>query len=91
VLALAQRKPWLLRPLLMHALSRALPPPREIDPAERLGIRLSALRTPERAWPAFATVLTAASRGEIAPDEALRLTRRIARQLRAERRRQSPR
>jgi uncharacterized protein YjiS (DUF1127 family) len=86
VLALARRKPWLLRPLLMHALSQALPPLREIDPAERLGIRLSSLHAPEQAWRALATVLTAVSCGDIAPTEAAGIARRVRARLRALRR-----
>jgi len=83
VLALARRKPWLLRPLLLQV----LPPRRAIDPAERLGIRVSSLRTAEDFWRLLRTLLAAVSRGDIAPAEALRIARRVRARLRALRRR----
>jgi hypothetical protein len=42
VLAVAKRRPWLLRPLLAQALPL---PRRAIDPAEQLGISVASLRT----------------------------------------------
>src|SRR6266851_4804990 len=82
VLALARRKPWLLRPLLLQV----LPPRRAIDPAERLGIRVSALRTADDFRRALRRVLAAVSRGDIAPAEALHIARRVRARLRALRR-----
>ncbi len=74
-LALLDRKPWLWRPLL----AQVLPPRRAIDPAERLGIRLASLRTPEDVQRVVRKIWAALSRGEIAPAEAARLSRRVLR------------
>ena len=86
-LALLDRKPWLWRPLL----AQVLPPRRAIDPAERLGIRLASLRTEEDVQRAVRKIWAALSRGEIAPAEAARLSRRVLRAVqrleRTERRR----
>jgi hypothetical protein len=64
-----------------------LPPARPIDPAERIGLRIASVRTPEQVWRALDKALQAASRGEIAPAEAARIMPRIEARLRAERRR----
>jgi hypothetical protein len=80
---LIDRKPHLLRPLA----AQLLPPPlAAIDPAERLAIDLSSLRTVEDFRQVLLTVLAAAARGEIAPAEAARLARRVRTRLRAVRR-----
>ena len=81
--ALFHRQPWQLRRLL----ARILPPARPIDPAERIGLRIASVRTPEQVWRALDKAFQAASRGEIAPAEAARIMRRIEARLRAERRR----
>jgi Family of unknown function (DUF5681) len=71
LLNLLERKPDLLRPLA----AQVLPPPRAVtDPAERLGINLSSLRTVEDFWQVLVTVMTAVARGQIAPAEAARRT-----------------
>src|SRR5436309_8048324 len=44
--AVAKRRPWLLRPLLMQVMPPPLPAQ---DPAERLGVRPEAVQTPEEA------------------------------------------
>ena len=82
VLALFDRKPHLLR-----ALTEQLLPPRAraIPPAERIGIDLAAIRTPEAAAEALSVTLAATSRGEIAPREALRIARQLRRRLRSTR------
>src|ERR1700758_2967389 len=80
---LLDRKPDLLRPLA----AQVLPPPlASIDPAERLGIDLSSLRTVEDFRRVLCAVLVAISRGEIAPVEAARIARRGRPRLRAVRR-----
>jgi hypothetical protein len=80
---LLDRKPYLLRPLA----AQLLPPPlRTIDPAERLGIDLASLRTVEDVRKVLARVWTAISRGEIAPVEGARVTRRMRGRLRVLRR-----
>jgi hypothetical protein len=85
VLAVTRRQPW-----LFHSLVRqVLPPARPIDPAERIGLRIASVRTPEQVWRALDKALQAASRGEIAPAEAARIMRRIEARLRAERRRRA--
>jgi hypothetical protein len=56
------------------------------DPAERLGIDLTSLRTVEDLRHGLSTVLAAVSRGEIAPAEAARIARRGRARLRAVRR-----
>ena len=83
VLAVTRRQPWLFRSLVRQV----LPPARPIDPAERIGLRIASVRTPEQVWRALDKALQAASRGEIAPAEAARIMRRIEARLRAERRR----
>src|SRR6516225_9946563 len=63
---LLDRKPYLLRPLA----AQLLPPPRTaIDPAKRLGIDLSSMRTAEDIRWVMPTVLSAIARGEITPAE----------------------
>ncbi len=80
---LLDRKPHLLRPLA----TQLLPPPRAArDPAEHLGIDLSLLRTIEDIQQVLPRVLAAVSRGEIAPAEAARITRRVRARMRADRR-----
>jgi hypothetical protein len=82
-LAVAKRRPWLLRPLL----AQALPPPRRaIDPAEQLGISVASLRTAADVQQALLAVLAAVSAAEIGPGEAGRIARRIRTRLRAIRR-----
>ncbi len=71
---LLDRKPHLLRPLV----AQLLPPPlTSIDPAERLGIDLSSLRTAEDISQVLTNVLAAVARGEIAPAEGARIARRV--------------
>jgi hypothetical protein len=80
---LLDRKPQLLRPLA----AQLLPPPlAAIDPAERLGIDLTSLRTAEDFRQVLSTVLAAVSRGEIAPAQAARIARRGRARLRTVRR-----
>jgi hypothetical protein len=80
---LLDRKPHLLRPLVQQL----LPPPRApIDPATRLGINLSSLRTVEDFQRVLPTVLAAIARGEITPSEGERVARRVRTRLRAIRR-----
>jgi hypothetical protein len=79
---LLDRKPHLLRPLA----AQVLPPLAAIDPAERLGIELSSLRTAEDFRQVLAAVLAAISRGKIAPAEAVRIARRARARLRTVRR-----
>lgn len=80
---LLDRKPHLLRPLA----AQLLPPPRPaIDPAARLGIDLSSLRTADDLRQVAAAVLAAVARGGIAPGEGARLVRRARTRLRAVRR-----
>jgi len=71
---LLDRKPDLLRPLAAQLLS---PPLAATDPAERLGIDLSSLRTVEDFRQVLATVMTAVACGQIAPAEAARVARRV--------------
>jgi hypothetical protein len=80
--ALLDRKPYLLRSLA----AQLLPPLAPADPAERLGIDLSALRTAEHFQKALRTAWAAVARGEIAPAEALRIARGVRARLRARRR-----
>jgi hypothetical protein len=76
---LLDRKPHLLRLLA----DQLLPPPRvSIDPAKRLGIDLSSLRTAEDCRWVMPTVLAAIARGEIAPAEGADIARRVRAQLR---------
>ena len=80
---LLDRKPHLLRPLAV----KLLPPPlSDRDPAERVGIDLSLVRTGEDCRAVLSTVLTAIARGEIAPAEGARIARRVRARLRALRR-----
>jgi hypothetical protein len=82
-LAVAERRPWLLRPLLL-----ALPPPRVSaqDPAERIGVRPEAVQTPEEARRVLIAVWKALSRGEIGTGEAAHIARRVRARLRLQRR-----
>ena len=77
------RKPHLLRPLAVQLLP---PPLSDRDPAERVGIDLSLVRTGEDCRAVLSTVLTAIARGEIAPAEGARIARRVRTRLRALRR-----
>lgn len=78
--ALIGKKPHLLRALA----AQLLPPPIAArDPAERLGIDLLLLRTPEEARHCLSSVFAALSRGEIAPAEAGRIARRVRTRRRA--------
>jgi hypothetical protein len=80
---LLDRKPYLLRPLV----AQLLPPPLDaVDPAERLGIDLRALRTAEDCRQVLATVLAAISGGEITPGGGARIARRVRARLRTIRR-----
>ena len=83
VSALFDRRPHLLPPLAMLALP---PPVRPVPPADRIGLDLAAVRTPQDAAQALSAALAATSRGEIAPAEALRIARQVRRRLRAGRR-----
>src|SRR6266446_4282360 len=77
---LLDRKPHLLRPLA----AQLLPPPlASIDPAVRLGIDLSSLRTAEDFRWVLSSVLAAIARGEIAPAEGVRIARRVRARRRA--------
>jgi hypothetical protein len=80
---LLDRKPHLLRPLAVQLLP---PPLSNRDPAERVGIDLSSVRTEEDCRPMLSTVLTAIARGEIVPAEGARIARRVRARLRALRR-----
>ena len=76
---LLDRKPHLLR-----ALADQILPPRRvaIDPAKRLGIDLSSIRTAEDCRWVMPTVLAAIARGEISPSEGADIARRVRTQLR---------
>jgi hypothetical protein len=80
---LIDRKPHLLRSPAVQLLP---PPLTRVDPAERLGIDLSSLRTVEDCRQVLATVPAAIARGEIAPAEGARIARRVDGWLRALRR-----
>lgn len=80
---LLDRKPHLLRALVLQLLP---PPLAAVDPAERLGIELSSLRTVEDFRRLLPTVLAGIASGKIAPAEGARLARRVRGQLRAIRR-----
>jgi hypothetical protein len=82
-LAVAKRRPWLLRPLLL-----ALLPPRVSarDPAERIGVRPEAVQTPEDAGRVLSEVWEAVGRGEIGTAEAAHIARRVRGRLRLQRR-----
>jgi hypothetical protein len=58
-----------------------LPPIASVDPAERLGIDLSSLRTEEDVLPALRTALSAVAHGEIAPAAAAHIARRVGARL----------
>ena len=80
---LLDRKPHLLRLLA----AQLLPPPlTAIDPAARLRIDLSSLRTVEDLRQVLATVLAAVARGDITPAEAAHIAERVDARLRATRR-----
>jgi Family of unknown function (DUF5681) len=71
---LLDRKPHLLLPLA----AQLLPPPRAaVDPAKRLGIDFSSMRTVEDCKWVIPTVLAAISRGEITPAEGADIARRV--------------
>jgi hypothetical protein len=75
------------KPHLLHALAaQLLPTIAVLDPAERIGIDLSLLRTSDDVQQALCTAWAAVSRGEIAPAEAARVARRVRTRLRALRR-----
>jgi len=80
---LLDRKPHLLRPLVLQLLPPPLAP---VDPAERLGIDLSSLRTVEDFQRLLPIVLAGIASGKIAPAEGARLARRLHGRLRAIRR-----
>jgi hypothetical protein len=80
---LIDRKPHLLRPLAGQLLS---PPLASIDPAERLGIDLSSLRTAEDFFQVLTSLLTAMARGEITFAEDAQIAERVDARLRASRR-----
>jgi hypothetical protein len=80
--AVAKRRPWLLRPLLMQIM---LPPLAAQDPAERLGVRPEAVQTPEQARRVLIAVWAALARGEIGTGEAARIARRVRARLRLQR------
>jgi hypothetical protein len=80
---LLDRKPHLLRPLA----AQLLPPPLAAnDPAARLGIDLSSLRTFGDLRQVLSTVLAAVAHGDIAPAEAAHIAERADARLRAARR-----
>jgi Family of unknown function (DUF5681) len=77
---LLDRKPHLLWLLA----AQLLPPPlAAIDPAARLGIDLSSLRSAEDVRQVLSTVLAAVARGDIAPAEAAHIAKRAGARLRA--------
>ena len=79
---LLDRKPHLWQPIA----KQLLPPPlTAVDPAERLGIDLSAWRTADDCGQVMATVLAAIARGESAPAEAAHIAERADTRLRAAR------
>jgi len=80
---LLDRKPYLLRRLAAQLLPRS---PAVLDPAARLGIDPSALRTFDDVQQALRTAWGAVARGEIAPGEGARIARRACSRLRALRR-----
>ncbi len=80
---LLDRKLQLLRPVA----AQLLPPPlTDIDPAARLGIDLSSLRTVEHLRQVLATVLAAVARGDFTPAEGAHIAERADARLRAARR-----
>jgi len=80
---LLDRKPRLLRPLLVQLLPRRARPQ---DPAERLGISLEALHTAADMQQTMQAVLAAVSAGEIGIREAGRIARQVRSRMRALRR-----
>lgn len=82
-LALLDRKPQLLRPLLAQALPPRAKPQ---DPADRLGIGISELQDAAAVQQALQRVWDALCEAEIGPREAGRLARRIRTRLRGIRR-----
>jgi len=80
---LLDRKPHLLRPLVLQLLPPPLAP---VDPASRLGIDLSSLGTVEDFRRMLPIVLAGISIGKIAPGEGARLGRRLRTRLRTIRR-----
>src|SRR5436190_17486808 len=80
--ALFRRQPSLLRRLLRQI----LPPASARDPAERIGLRLSSVRTPQQARRAIKQIWSALARGDLGTAEAARLARRLDARLRAEQR-----
>ena len=92
-LLLRQARPGTLAPLVrrkrylrLPVLSLVLPPARQPDPGERLGIDFSRMRSAAEIAAAIGKALTAVSRGDITPREGLRLARRARKPLRALRR-----
>jgi Family of unknown function (DUF5681) len=76
---LLDRKPHLLRPLV----EQLWPPPlATIDPAQRLGLDLSSLRTVEDCCRVLPIVLAGIACGEITPAEGARIARRVRARLR---------
>src|SRR6266480_2387937 len=63
-----------------------LPPASARDPAERIGLRLSSVRTPQQARRAIKQIWAALARGDLGTAEAARLARRLDARLRAEQR-----
>jgi hypothetical protein len=82
-MALFDRKPHLWRQFVAPFMP---PRARPIDPAERIGLDLAAVRTPEDAERAIHTAFIATSRGRIAPAEFARLARSVRSRLRVARR-----
>jgi hypothetical protein len=77
---LLDRKPHLLRPLVLQLLPPPLTP---VDPAERLGIDMSSLRTVEDLRQLLPIVLAGIASSKITPVEGARLARRLRTYLRA--------
>ncbi len=76
------------KPHLVRSLAEQMLPPLliAIDPAARLGLDLSSLRTGADLRQVLSTLLAAIARGEIAPAEGARVARRAKARLRAVRR-----
>src|SRR5438874_3193286 len=92
-LLLRQARPGTLAPLVrrkrylrLPVLRLVLPPAREPDPGERLGIDFSRMRSAAEIAAAMSNLFAAIGRGEIAPSEGLRLARRARKPLRGTRR-----